>query len=54
MAVCGLDFRHKFLKGILTMPGSEHNTSIAGQIERQLIALRQSRIFDNRLGNPYR
>jgi hypothetical protein len=54
MAVCGLDFRHKFIKGVLSMPGSQHNTSIARQVERQPIALRQSRVFDNRLGNPYR
>jgi hypothetical protein len=54
MAVLGLDFRHKLIKGILSLPGSQHNTSIASQVERQPIALRQSRLPDHRLGNPDR
>jgi hypothetical protein len=54
MTVCGLDFRHKFLKGVLSMLGSQHKTSIVSHVERQPIALRQPRFPDNRLGNPNR
>ena len=31
------------------MPGSQHNASIASQIERQSTAFSQPRLFDNRL-----
>jgi len=53
MEVLGLDFRYKSIKGILSMPGSQHDTSIVSHVERQPIALRQSRVPDNCLGNSY-
>jgi hypothetical protein len=43
------DTRHRSIQGILSMPGSQHNASIASQIERQSTAFSQPRLFDNRL-----
>ena len=36
------------------MLGSQHDASVSSQIERELVAFRQPRLFDNRLRNPYR
>jgi hypothetical protein len=47
MAIAGLDSFHKLREGVLSMPGSEHDASIASEIERELVAFRQSCLFDN-------
>ena len=54
MAVSRPDSGHKLIEGIFSMPGSQHDASISSQIERELVAFRQPRLFDNRLRDPYR